>query len=210
MKPAVWEVRLNRTSWIDRAVSLSRHLAILSLAACMHLSPMPPREGRATGVAPDPADWDYFRATPLMVPVEGVTPEKVKDSFHGERSGGRVHYAIDIMAPKGTPVLAATRGKVTRLKSNELGGITLYENDVQGRFTYYYAHLDRYAPGVKEGMDVEQGDLLGYVGNTGDAATTASHLHFQALRIERTRRDWWNGEPVDVRLFLVLEGRKRE
>jgi peptidoglycan LD-endopeptidase LytH len=200
---------------------------VLSLGGCMHLSPMPPREAphpsstpvtnpipetRTTGpkrIATSGADWDYFRSVPLMVPVEGISPEKVKDSFYDSRDNGRTHYAIDILAPRGTPVLAATRGKIVRMKDNGLGGITVYASDEPGKFVYYYAHLDRYADGVMEGTQVEQGDVLGYVGTTGNAPKDTPHLHFQVLRAAMGKSDWWNGEPIDARQFLTFAGKRR-
>jgi murein DD-endopeptidase MepM/ murein hydrolase activator NlpD len=95
------------------------------------------------------------------------------------------------------------------LRENALGGITVYLVDRDQRFVYYYAHLERYAEQLAEGMDVQQGQLLGYVGTSGNAPPNFPHLHFQALRLDRSRRDWWNGPAVDVRPYFSLTGRER-
>lgn len=139
----------------------------------------------------------YLRARPLVMPVAGADATRVRDSFADARDGGaRVHRAIDIMAPRGTPVLAADDGKILRMRSNTLGGITIYASDPAGRIVYYYAHLDRYHPGREEGMTIARGDTLGYVGTTGNAPANAPHLHFQVMRVLADGR-WWDGEPVN-------------
>jgi murein DD-endopeptidase MepM/ murein hydrolase activator NlpD len=144
-----------------------------------------------------------------MVPVVGVSPGEVDDSFNAPRSDGRTHRATDIPATRGTRVVAATDGRIVMLRQNTLGGITVYLVDRAQWFVYYYAHLERYAEGLSEGMDVAQGRLLGYVGTSGNAPPNFPHLHFQALRLDRSRRDWWNGPPVDVRAYFTLAGRER-
>ncbi len=143
-----------------------------------------------------------------MVPVEGVLPDRVPDSFNHARSGNRRHNATDILAPRGTPVLAATKGSVVRLQQNALGGITLYLTDDDGRFLYYYAHLEGYADPVTTGLRVEQGDVIGFVGTSGNAPPNTPHLHFQAMRIEGGR-GLWGGTPVDVRPYMKKRGRRR-
>jgi murein DD-endopeptidase MepM/ murein hydrolase activator NlpD len=143
-----------------------------------------------------------------MVPVDGIGPGRIPDSFNEARDGGRTHRATDILAPQGTPVLAAEGGTILRLSRNALGGTTIYMLDDSGRFLYYYAHLLRYADGLAEKAHVSQGDVLGYVGMTGNAPVP--HLHFQAMRWEPNRKDYWNGMPVDVRPFFTLPGRLRE
>lgn len=141
-----------------------------------------------------------------MVPVAGIAPERVPDSFHEKRDGGaRLHQAVDILAPRGTPVIAATDGVIVRLRSNSLGGITIYSVDAERRFVYYYAHLDRYREGLAEGQSVVQGQVIGYVGTTGNAPENVPHLHFQVMRLRRDGR-WWDGEPIDPRPFLAQVG----
>ena len=152
------------------------------------------------------SDSAYFRAHPLMVPVDGIQPSALTDTFHEARSGGRIHMATDIMAPRGTPVLAAESGRIIKLATGGAGGITIYVADASGRYLDYYAHLMGYAPNVKEGLEVQEGDLLGYVGTTGNASPDAPHLHFQVMRSDA---NYWNGTPLDVRSFMTKPGRMR-
>jgi peptidoglycan LD-endopeptidase LytH len=153
-----------------------------------------------------PSDTAYFRAHPLMVPVEGVEPSALTDTFHEARSGGRIHMATDIMAMRGTPVLAAAPGRIIKLATGGAGGITIYIADASGRYLEYYAHLMGYAPNVKEGLAVQEGEVLGFVGTTGNASPDAPHLHFQVMRADA---NYWNGTPLDVRGFMVKPGRIR-
>lgn len=128
---------------------------------------------------------------PLIIPVAGVRREQLVDTFTQSRSGGaRVHHAIDIMAPRGTPVTAAAAGQVEKLFVSRLGGNTVYVRSPERTLLYYYAHLDVYAPGLAAGQMVRQGQPLGTVGSTGDASADAPHLHFE---IQQTARDsgWW-------------------
>lgn len=168
-----------------------------------------PRTGDAARIsAPaDATDIAYFDISPLMVPVVGVAPGAIPDSFNEPRDGGRIHRATDILAPMGTPVVAAESGNIIRLSQNSLGGTTIYMTDDGGRFIYYYAHLKGYADGLAERAHVSQGDLIGYVGMTGNAPVP--HLHFQAMRRDLARHDYWNSVPVDVRPFFTLIGRAR-
>ena len=152
------------------------------------------------------SDSAYFRSHPLMVPVEGVNPEQLTDTYHQSRSGGRIHMATDIMAMRGTPVLAAAPGRIIKLANSGAGGITIYIADASGRYTQYYAHLMGYAPNVKEGLEVQEGDLIGFVGTTGNASPDAPHLHFQVMRSDA---NYWNGTPIDVRGFMTKPGRMR-
>lgn len=152
------------------------------------------------------ADSAYFRSHPLMVPVEGIDPSELTDTYHAARSGGRIHMATDIIAMRGTPVLAAASGRVIRLGNSGAGGIGLYIADASGRYVEYYAHLTGYAPNVKEGLQVEQGDVIAFVGSTGNASPDAPHLHFQVMRGDA---NYWNGTPIDVRPFITKPGRMR-
>jgi murein DD-endopeptidase MepM/ murein hydrolase activator NlpD len=132
----------------------------------------------------------------LLVPVEGVPYAKLTDTFDQPRGQERHHEALDIMAPKGTPVRAAADGKVVKLFDSKPGGLTLYQFDPNEQYAYYYAHLDRYADGVKEGMQLKRGDLLGYVGVTGNADPNAPHLHFAVVALT-PEKQWWKGTPVN-------------
>ena len=127
----------------------------------------------------------------LLMPVVGIDPQSLRDTFTSPRSGGRTHHAIDIAAPTGTPLVAVTDGTVTRVTWNALGGRTLYLRSADGRTDFYYAHLDAYAPGLAAGADVRRGDRLGTVGSTGNAR--GPHLHFQVLDVSGGGR----GVPVN-------------
>lgn len=156
------------------------------------------------------ADEEYFAQHLLMVPVDGVNPRDLRDSFNDARDGGRTHRATDILAPRGTPVVAAIDGEVFRLRQNSAGGITAYLVDNDRRYVYYYAHLDHYSDAITEGLRVQQGFVIGYVGTSGNAPPDVPHLHFQVMRLDPGQKDWWNGTPVDVRQFITRRGKARE
>ncbi|HVA58842.1 MAG TPA: M23 family metallopeptidase [Gemmatimonadaceae bacterium] len=141
----------------------------------------------------------------LILPVAGGSADALQDSFDSPREGGRFHHAIDIMAPRGTPVLAADDGRVLRLSSNTLGGITAYTIDRSGQFVYYYAHLEGYKRGLSAGDLVTKGDTIGYVGTTGDAPENLPHLHFQILRMPPDGK-YWEGEAIDPFPLLSERG----
>jgi murein DD-endopeptidase MepM/ murein hydrolase activator NlpD len=132
----------------------------------------------------------------LLVPVEGIPYAKLTDTFDQPRGQERHHEALDIMAPTGTPVRAAGDGKVVKLFNSKPGGISLYQFDPQEQHAYYYAHLERYADGIKEGMQLKRGDLVGYVGATGNADPGAPHLHFAVVALT-AEKQWWKGTPVN-------------
>jgi peptidoglycan LD-endopeptidase LytH len=131
----------------------------------------------------------------LRMPIDGVKVESLKGGFE-ERRGGRPHEAIDILAPRHTPVLAVESGTIAKLFVSNAGGITIYQFDPSGRIAYYYAHLERYADGLHEGQAVVQGDVIGYVGTTGNAPPDTPHLHFAVFELDDTRR-WWKGKAID-------------
>jgi murein DD-endopeptidase MepM/ murein hydrolase activator NlpD len=145
-----------------------------------------------------------------MVPVEGISPEKVPDTYYQARDGVRVHLAQDILAPRGTPILAVMDGKILRMSQNTLGGITVYASDPEGNYVFYYAHLDHYSDAVTVGLEVKQGDVIGFVGTSGNAPPDTPHLHFQAMKMAKGRHDWWNGTPIDVRSFMLIRGETRQ
>lgn len=154
---------------------------------------------------PAPSGAELLASRRLVVPVEGVPRSKLRDTFNARRGKGRTHEAIDIMAPWGTPVLAADDGKVAKITSNRGGGLTLYQVDGSGRFVYYYAHLAGYADGLQEGQQVRRGDVIAYVGATGNAARDAPHLHFAVLLLAKERR-WWGGEALNPYHALARSG----
>lgn len=145
-----------------------------------------------------------------MVPVHGIAPGRVPDSFHQPRGEGRLHLATDIHAPHETPVIAAIAGQIVRIRQNAAGGITAYLVDHERRYVYYYAHLAYYSNAITEGLEVPQGFIIGYVGTSGNAPPDTPHLHFQAMRLNPGQRDWWNGTPVDVRPFMKITGKAIE
>lgn len=132
----------------------------------------------------------------LVLPVAGVKAAQLSDTFDDKRGSDRIHEALDIMAPRGTPVLAASDGRVEKLFASKQGGLTLYQFDPTRTFAYYYAHLDRYAPGVAEGESVQRGEVIGYVGSTGNADPSAPHLHFAIFLLGPDKR-WWEGTPIN-------------
>jgi len=161
----------------------------------------------ATETAPPPVladeppsmrDADGPRA--MITPVAGVGRGAIRDMFN-EGRGNRRHEAIDILAPKGTPVIATDDGVVKKLFTSKPGGLTVYQFDPDQRFCYYYAHLDRYAPGLHEGQVLRRGEVLGYVGITGNAGNTP-HLHFALIRLDKDRR-WWKGTYVNPYPYLA-------
>ncbi|MBJ6983293.1 M23 family metallopeptidase [Luteimonas sp. MC1750] len=142
----------------------------------------------------------------LVVPVQGIAPASLTPTFDDDRGEGRVHEALDIMAPTGTPVLAVADGHVEKLFDSDRGGLTIYQFEPSGRHAYYYAHLDRYAPGLAEGQALRQGEVIGYVGSTGNADPAAPHLHFAIFLLGPEKR-WWEGTPIDP--WPLLSGRTR-
>lgn len=142
-------------------------------------------------------------ARDLMIPVQGVSRAKLRDNFE-ETHGSHRHEALDIMAVRGTPVLAVDAGRVAKLSRGGPGGITAYQLDPEERFVYYYAHLDRYAPGLAEGKAVKRGEIIGYVGSTGNAPRGAPHLHFTIFRVGPDKR-WWKGAPINPYPYLLTE-----
>jgi peptidoglycan LD-endopeptidase LytH len=131
----------------------------------------------------------------LTSPIEGLTAARLSDTFT-ESHNGHVHEAIDIMAPRGTPVHAVVDGVIKKLFLSKPGGITIYQFDRDSVYCYYYAHLDRYAADLKEGMQVHRGDVIAYVGSTGDAQENAPHLHFEISKLN-PEKQWWKGEAIN-------------
>ncbi|PYS99050.1 MAG: endopeptidase [Acidobacteria bacterium] len=126
----------------------------------------------------------------LIIPVVGVKADKLVDTFTSSRSEGRVHDAIDIMAPGGTPVVAATDGEIVKFFDSERGGITIYQLTPDKKFVLYYAHLQRRADGIAEGMQIKQGTTIGFVGDTGNAGPGNTHLHFSIAAITDPKHFW--------------------
>ncbi len=137
----------------------------------------------------------------LVIPVAGVQPRQLRDNFD-ERRGNERHEALDIMAPRGTPVVAVEDGRIAKLFTSKPGGITLYQFDPTEKYAYYYAHLDRYAQGIVEGKIVRKGEIIGYVGSTGNASPDAPHLHFTIYQLGPDKR-WWKGTSINPYPYLA-------
>jgi murein DD-endopeptidase MepM/ murein hydrolase activator NlpD len=143
-----------------------------------------------------------LRGLRLRVPVDGVRIDSMKGSFAERRGGGaRPHEAVEILAPRHTPVRAVEDGTIARLFTSKAGGLTIYQFDSKERFCFYYAHLDRYADGIREGQDVRAGDTIGFVGTSGNAPPSTPHLHFAIFELTPDRH-WWEGRAVDP--YLVF------
>ena len=169
---------------------------LLFLLVCVIASARPeataapsPGTGTIEGASTDsrPAD--------LLFPVPAVSPSAMADSFNDSR-GERIHHAVDIMAPRHSDVVAVADGTIARMMTSVAGGIAVYEWGAGQRFVYYYAHLQEYAPGLVEGQTVRRGQILGYVGTTGNAPANSPHLHFGIARVEK-KNQWWGGAPID-------------
>jgi murein DD-endopeptidase MepM/ murein hydrolase activator NlpD len=143
----------------------------------------------------------YGQDLQLAVPIAGLSMKDLRDTFDERRGGGR-HEAIDILAPRGTPILAVVRGTIRKLFLSKPGGITIYLFDEREEYCYYYGHLDRYREGLREGMKVSPGDELAYVGSTGNADPRAPHLHMAIFELGPEKR-WWKGTAINPYPHLV-------
>ena len=152
------------------------------------------------------SDAGVAAADQLLIPVAGVKASALKDTFNDARGSERLHEAIDIQAPLGTQVFAVADGKIAKLFNSKPGGLTIYQFDTSERFAYYYAHLDRYAADLKEGMTLKRGDLVGYVGTSGNADPNTPHLHFATFELG-PQKQWWKGSPINP--YPLLGGTSR-
>jgi murein DD-endopeptidase MepM/ murein hydrolase activator NlpD len=158
------------------------------------LPPPAPSPGAAPELRADPLA--YLQRRRLELPVQGATRDKLHQSFDEARGGTRKHEAIDILAPLNTPVLAVEDGTIAKLFRSDAGGITAYQFDPSSTYVYYYAHLDHYAAGLAEGKRVVRGQVIGYVGVTGNAPKNTPHLHFAIFKLTAEKK-WWQGTAVD-------------
>ena len=147
-------------------------------------------------VTPTPVEPLPVHPSALLIPVTGITAAQLHDTFDDKRGSERSHEALDIMAPLQTPVVAVDDGKVVKLFNSVPGGLTVYQYDASGTFAYYYAHLDSYAADLEEGQELKRGDLIGYVGATGNANALAPHLHF-AIFLLGPEKQWWKGTAIN-------------
>jgi murein DD-endopeptidase MepM/ murein hydrolase activator NlpD len=145
-------------------------------------------------IAADPLP--ELRDRQLELPLRGAVRQELRDSFYKTRGSSHSHEAIDIMAPRNTPILAVEDGTIARLFESKAGGTTVYQLDPSTKYVYYYAHLERYADGLQEGHHVQRGQVLGYVGTSGNAPKDSPHLHFAIFRLTE-KKQWWQGTPID-------------
>jgi peptidoglycan LD-endopeptidase LytH len=168
-----------------------------ALPAAARTAPTTGTAGRRSNLALEPA-----ARTPILgMPIEGLRAGDLRESFT-EIHGGHRHEAIDILEPRGTPILAVDDGTIRKLFHSVPGGITIYQFDPSESVCYYYAHLDRYAEGLAEGRRVRRGDRIGYVGTSGNAPPQTPHLHFAIYRLG-PEKHWWQGEAIDPYPVLV-------
>jgi murein DD-endopeptidase MepM/ murein hydrolase activator NlpD len=152
-----------------------------------------------------PADLDALKSEGPIIPVAGVQLKDLYDSFDDARGGGaRKHEALDIMAARNTPVLSALSGVLLKFHNSVAGGLTLYASDPSNRYVLMYGHLDSYKPGLKEGDKLQKGQVIGFVGSTGDASPNAPHLHLSINRNDNVK-EWWKGTPLNP--FLVYRSK---
>ncbi|MBZ6378123.1 hypothetical protein B5C34_01425 [Pacificimonas flava] len=162
--------------------------------------PLPPREipvpvPEEMLVEPSSPALAQLMGKDLVIPVQGFPADELRPQFQDDR-GGRQHRAIDLPAPQGTPVLAAEDGVIEKFYDSDRGGITIYQFDPTETYVYYYAHLDSRADGLAEGDSVRRGQVIGYVGSTGNADGDEPHLHFAIERLGPEKR-WWQATPID-------------
>jgi murein DD-endopeptidase MepM/ murein hydrolase activator NlpD len=163
-------------------------------------SPLP-----SESISPTPSEpANFVGRVDLIIPVAGVRPEQLIDTFSDARSEGRTHDAIDIPAAAETPVLAAADGKILKLFQSERGGTTIYQLSANQELVFYYAHLSRYADGLAEGDLVRQGQVIAYVGDTGNAGAGNYHLHFSIAVVSDPRRYW---EGTNINPYPLLQNR---
>jgi murein DD-endopeptidase MepM/ murein hydrolase activator NlpD len=193
-------------------------VALVALAISYRTKPLlpavdlPPTSPVAIGTplppdpTPTPEPANFVGQVNLIIPVAGVRPDQLIDTFDDARSEGRVHDAIDIMAAAETPVLAAADGKILKLFNSERGGTTIYQLNANGDLVFYYAHLARYADGLAEGDMVKQGQVIAYVGDTGNAGAGNYHLHFSIAAVSDPKRYW---EGTNINPYPLLHDRTR-
>jgi peptidoglycan LD-endopeptidase LytH len=180
-----------------KTVSVLLGFGVIALMAWVAAGPShaAPVAAVATPAPVVPVMSDPIAPRPMIVPVAGVARSALRDTFD-EGRGMHRHEAIDIMAPRGTPVIATDDGVVQKLFTSVAGGLTVYQFDPDQRYCYYYAHLDGYAAGLHEGQPLRRGEVIGYVGTSGNASKDTPHLHFALIRLDPDRR-WWKGTYVN-------------
>ena len=202
-------------SWLIGAATIGFFAGVLVMSAprpapprdrelLSRAMPVPTAAAPASAVAPPAIATPTIGADPLEelrkrrleLPVRGVKRDELRNTFDETRGGTRRHEALDILAPRHTPVLAVEDGRVAKLFFSNAGGMTIYQFDPTATHAYYYAHLDRYAEGLKDGDAVERGQVIGYVGTSGNAPKDTPHLHFAIFKLTNEKR-WWQGTALD-------------
>jgi peptidoglycan LD-endopeptidase LytH len=185
---------------IKTALATAGFLLALGVGSVLSVPSAPHAAVRPKAAMPVAVVHEIQQPRALIVPIAGVAASDLVDTWGAPRSGGRHHEGVDIMAPTGTPVRAAADGRIVKLFTSELGGLTVYQLDAAGRLILYYAHLSAYAPDLTVGMAVKQGQVIASVGQTGNATTP--HLHFEVQRANPGRQ-WWRGQAVNPYRALV-------
>jgi len=182
--------------WIAISFRISPVVPALDLPATAPVAVGTPLPPPLPIESPTPMSSNFLGTVNLIVPVAGVKPEQLLDTFADARSEGRSHDAIDIIAAAETPVLAATDGKIIKLFQSERGGTTIYQLSADQKLIFYYAHLSHYAAGLTEDSQVRQGEVIAYVGDTGNAGAGNFHLHFSISIVPDPKR-YWEGTNIN-------------
>ncbi len=208
---AVYSLRQESATLPATAVDVSAPIAAAAESDAVNTATRKPSAGAvaepATPVPPAPVspieagEIVALRARGLKIPVDGVERDDLDHTIADAR-GSRPPEALDILAPRGTKVRAVEDGRIQKVFTSKAGGLTIYQFETTGTFSYYYAHLDRYADGLREGQTVKRGDVIGYVGSTGNASPDAPHLQFAIFRLGPEKK-WWQGEPINPYLVFI-------
>ena len=185
---------------VDAAQKTTPPGRIGSAAPAVRSPPETPSRAVATIGPAEEGAIAALRRRDLRIPIDGIDIERLKGMF-AEARDGRAHEAVDILAPRNTPIHAVEDGAIAKLFSSNAGGRTIYQFDPAQRFCYYYAHLERYADGLRDGQHVSRGEVIGYVGTSGNAPANTPHLHFAVFELGPDR-SWWKGRPIDP--YVVL------
>jgi len=180
------------------AVSLATESASISATTAKSGPEPAPRSSDAVATSGNATEEavNELRHRGLRLPIDNADVSRLKGMFGESRFGSRAHEAVDILAPRNTPIHAVEDGTIEKLFTSKAGGLTIYQFDPTERFCYYYAHLESYASGLHEGQRVARGDIIGYVGTSGNAPANTPHLHFAINELGPDKR-WWDGRPID-------------
>ena len=206
---ADWQLRENGPPRPVRpaAPAIAPSEPVITQAGPARPSPPPPAADSISLPPLDVPPIEELARRGLRLPIDSMDPEPLKGAFEQRRGGGtRAHEAVDILAPRNTPVHAVENGTIVKLFLSKAGGKTIYQFDPSGRFCYYYAHLERYADGIREGQSVSRSDVIGYVGTSGNAPPNTPHLHFAIFQLTSAHH-WWQGTPIDP--YPVFTGAAR-